>query len=407
MQAFTRGQKSKLADLGIASRCDIEIMLETLGHSVDIACFGLDSADHLSDDRYMVFYNQLASPERAVTLTTSPDAGTFRVDLDALPASIVKLVFTATLSGADTLRSIGRVSLRLGDAVAFTLRGADFNAEKAVMLAELYRRDGQWRFGALGQGFDGGLAALLRHFGGVEAGAARLPASSHAPAAAPAAPRAGAPAANKVSLSKITLDQRGDKVSLEKQRERGFGRIHVNLNWNQQPSGEPARGLFGKLREAAATRRGIDLDLGCLYELADGTTGVVQALGNAWGRFETAPFVALDGDDRTGTAAGGENVYINGDRLDAIRRVLVFAFIYRGVANWAQTDGVVTVRLADQPPVEVRLDNGDRQAMCAIAMLENRNGRLQVTKLAEYVAEHRALDAKYGFGLRWTVGSKG
>jgi tellurite resistance protein TerA len=100
-------------------------------------------------------------------------------------------------------------------------------------------------------------------------------------------------------------------------------------------------------------------------------------------------------------------MFVNGDRFGEIRRMVVFAFIYRGVANWARIDGVVTVRIPDQPTIEVGPDNGGAQAMCAIALVENCAGPMQVTKLAQYVGDHRELDLKYGFGLRWAVGSKG
>ena len=65
-----------------------------------------------------------------------------------------------------------------------------------------------------------------------------------------------------------------------------------------------------------------------------------------------------------------------------------------------------------QAPIEVRLDQGADQRMCAIAMIENVGGRLQVTKLAEYFAQegkqsaHELMDRRFGFGLRWTTGTK-
>ena len=395
MHSLTRGQKARLADLGLGGRFEVGIEVQTRTGAADISCFGLDADGRLADDRYMVFYNQLSSPGGAIALRLEPGRASFQVDLDALPPSIAKLVFTAALDGPGTMRDVGTTVLRLGDSAGFALGGADFAAEKAVILGELYRRDGGWRFGAVGQGFDGGMAALLKHFGGVEA------------AAAPAPPMpTSTPAANRpVSLSKITLEKRGDKVSLDKRRGGGFGRIHVNLNWNQQAPGAP-RGFLARLRGAAAGPGGTDLDLGCLYELADGSAGVIQALGKRFGSFGQRPWISLDGDDRTGAISAGENLHVNGDHFDQIRRVLVFAFIYEGVANWTQTDGVVTITLPDQPVIEVRLDHGTAQRMCAIAMIENHAGGLQVTKLAEYVAEHRALDQKYGFGLRWKAGSK-
>lgn len=405
VNTFSRGQKGKLADLGVNSPFSVAIDIEAPGMSLDVSCFGLDSADKLSDDRYMVFYNQLASPADAVRLELGAGKARFALNLDALPASICKLVFVAAIDGNGSMRALGASAMTVGDAVRFPWSGADFQDEKAVIVGEIYRKDGVWRFGAVGQGFNGGLSALLAHFGGSEA------------APAPAAPPAPAPAPEqkKVSLSKVTLEKRGDKVSLEKRASKGFGRIHVNLNWNQsasKPAAPQKTGFLAKLTGAAPAAQGIDLDLGCMYEMADGRPGLVQALGNAWGDFERRPYIKLEADDRTGQSKEGENLAINGDHFDEIKRALIFAFIYRGAPNWAATDGVVTINMPDQAPIEVRLDQGGNQMMCAIAMIENRNGSLQVTKLAEYFAQqgnesaHQLMDRRFGFGLRWTTGSK-
>lgn len=410
MNNFARGQKGKLADLGVGSAFNVELDINAPGFAVDVSCFGLDGSDKLSDERYMVFYNQLASPGEAVRLTLGTPAR-FSVNLDALPASIAKLVFVAAIDGAQTMRALGASSLTLGNALRFPWSGTDFGDEKAVIVAELYRRDGQWRFGAVGQGFNGGLAALLKHFGGTEA----------APAPAPAAA-----AVPKVSLSKVTLEKRGDKVSLDKRAGGGFGRIHVNLNWNRSgmahapaPQAPQKSGLLGRLSGAldsamAGRRRsgGIDLDLGCMFELSDGRKGLVQALGNAWGDYEHAPFIKLDADDRTGASANGENLFINGDQFAQIRRAIIFTFIYEGVPNWSATDGVVTVAVPNQAPIEVRLDGGGHQMMCAIAMIENQGGRLQVTKMTDYFEQqgqtsaHEMMDRRFNFGLRWKTGRK-
>lgn len=405
MNIFSRGQKGKLADLGLNSPFPVDLALAANGMSVDVSCFGVDSADKLSDERFMVFYNQLAAPGDAVMLNLGADRARFTLNLGALPESIVKLVFVAAIDGNGTMRSLGASSMTLGDAVQFPVSGGDFQDEKAVILGEVYRKDGVWRFGAVGQGFNGGLSALLKHFGGTEAG---TPApSAPPPAAAPAQPR--------VSLSKVTLEKRGDKVSLEKRGGgRGFGRIHVNLNWNRSgtSSAPPQKtGFLSRLTGGGASE-GIDLDLGCMYEMADGRPGLVQALGNAWGDFDRPPYIRLEGDDRTGQAANGENLVINGDHVGDIKRAMIFAFIYKGAPNWAATDGVVTVAMPDQAPIEVRLDQGGSQMMCAIAMIENRSGNLQITKLEEYFSQqgresaHELMDRRFGFGLRWTTGTK-
>lgn len=437
MTTYSRGQKGKLADLGTGHVFNVDVEIAANGASVDVSCFGLDASDKLSDDRYMVFYNQLASPEGAVRLDLGGGRARFAINLDALPASIAKLVFVAAIDGAATMRTLGASALALGSAVRFPWSGADFGDEKALIVAELYRRDGQWRFGAVGQGFNGGLSALLTHFGGSEAGSSKpaAPAPTLAPTPAPA-PKP------TVSLSKVTLDKRGDKISLDKRAGGGYGRIHVNLNWNQAaiapppasppPPSSAARGggffdritsmagdlankageMANKAGAARKGRSGIDLDLGCMYELADGRRGLVQALGNTFGDYEREPFIQLDADDRTGAAANGENLFINGERFDQIKRAVIFSFIYEGAANWGVTNGVVTVSAPGQAPVEVKLDGGDRQIMCAIALIENRGGNLVITKLAEYFQQqgttsaHELMDRHYGFGMRWKTGSK-
>ena len=157
------------------------------GVTIDVSCFGLDSLDKLSDERFMVFYNQLAAPNDAIRLDASGANARFSVNLAALPASIVKLVFVAATDVPGTMRSLGASAMRLGDAVTFPLSGADFQEEKAVIVGEIYRKDEVWRFGAVGQGFSGGLSTLLALFGGTEA--------------------APAPVEQKrVSLSKVTLE---------------------------------------------------------------------------------------------------------------------------------------------------------------------------------------------------------
>jgi len=261
-----------------------------------------------------------------------------------------------------------------------------------------------WRLCAVGQGFNGGLDALVTHFGGV---VAKEPAEKLVTESTPLPPPT--PAAPKVNLSKITLQKRGDKISLEKRSSSaGHGRIVCNLNWSRGVAPAPAqkKGLFGR-RSAGATQLGIDLDLGCLYEMADGTKSAVQALGETFGDYERAPFINMAGDDRTGANEHGEFLYINGDHLKDLKRICIYAFIYEGVANWGEADGVVTLTVPGHPLIEVCLDNHvDGKNMCAIAMLENDRGELRISKLGEYFAGHVELDNRYGWGLRWQSGTK-
>lgn len=208
-------------------------------------------------------------------------------------------------------------------------------------------------------------------------------------------------AGTPVSLSKITLTQSVPTVSLTK-GSGASGTMRVNLNWNSR-----AAGGGGFLKKLGGGSGGIDLDLGCLYELHNGRKGVVQALGNAFGSTDQAPWVKLDGDDRSGSAEGGENLLINLDRLDEIKRILVFAYIYEGVPAWDKADGVVTLHPVGAAPIEVRLEGSSNTKMCAIALLENQSGQLQVRREVRYIqGMHQVLDQAYGWGLNWTAGRK-
>ncbi len=215
------------------------------------------------------------------------------------------------------------------------------------------------------------------------------------PAVAPSGSSGG------VSLSKVTLTKSKPSVSLAK-GSGASGRMKVSLTWNARPEGTGGGGFLKKL---AGGNKGIDLDLGCLYELADGKKGVVQALGNSFGAIDKAPYVQLDGDDRTG--GGGENMTINLDRLADIRRILVFAFIYDGVPAWDKADGVVTLHPQGSAPIEVRLDESSGTRMCAIALLENQGGALMVNREVKYInGAQDALDRAYGWGMDWSPGRK-
>ena len=227
------------------------------------------------------------------------------------------------------------------------------------------------------------------------------------PAAASVAPASsGAP-------RKVTLTMGAPKVSLTKSGGVG-GVARVNLNWSaQRPEPAPASGggLLSRMKKAAAAESaptGIDLDLGCLYELADGRKGVVQALGGAFGSLNAPPWIFLDGDDRSGNVSGGENMSINLGQPGRFRRVLIFAMIYEGAPNWAAVDGVITLTPATGQQIEVRLDDtGAASRMCAVAQLVDSGGDLVFQREVRYIDGGQvALDKAFGWGMNWSPGRK-
>ncbi|WP_328861679.1 TerD family protein [Streptomyces sp. NBC_00306] len=203
---FQRGHKAKISDLTPGTDLYVGVQIAAPGLTFDISCFGLDANEQLSDDRYFIFFNQPKSPEESVQLlgAQAGDTESFRVTLDRIPANIHKLSFTATIDGAGQMSQVGPGYIRIvaggEEVVRYPFNGSEFTTERAVMLGDFYLKD-VWRFAAIGQGFDGGLDALLKNFGGEvaeEQPSAQQPQAAPSfgpPAQATAPPAFGAPAA--------------------------------------------------------------------------------------------------------------------------------------------------------------------------------------------------------------------
>ncbi|WP_405938730.1 TerD family protein [Streptomyces sp. NBC_00726] len=198
---FQRGHKAKISDLTPGTDLYVGVQIAGPGLSFDISCFGLDANEQLSDDRYFIFFNQPKSPEESIQLlgAQAGDTESFRVTLDRIPANIHKLSFTATVDGAGQMSQVGPGYIRIvaggEEVVRYAFNGSEFSTERAVMLGDFYLKD-VWRFAAVGQGFDGGLEALLKNFGGEvaeEEPAAPAPPQGAAPSFAPPAQAAPAP----------------------------------------------------------------------------------------------------------------------------------------------------------------------------------------------------------------------
>ena len=362
----------------------------------DPSSYLLTAAGNVRGDHDMIFYNQPEGAGGAVRFGRGGSGqGSFEINLSAVPEAIERIVFCVTIAEAQakgqTLALLDGAEIVVspsGQPPTIRYRPALAGAREAAMtFGELYRRNGQWKFRAVGQGFAGGLAPLARSFGidVADEPAAASPTPPPPPPPPPAAP---------VRLSKVTLEKPGQAISLEKKGS-SFGEIVVNLNWS--------RGKRGFLGGGSA----IDLDLGCLLEMKNGRKGVVQALGNSFGDFHGPPYIELSGDDRTGDVAAGETLRINGAHFGEIRRIAIFANIYDGVPNWKQTDGVVLVTMPNQPPIEVRMTEGrNDKRLCGIVLVENDGGALKATRIVDYYRDQQKLDQALGWGLRWTAGSK-
>lgn len=365
------------------------------GMEIDASAFLLNAQGKVTQDEDFIFFNQPARTEQGVLL--EPEQSRFTLHLDRTSTAIQKIALTLTIadgaSKGQNFSQIKQVTVLVKDFLTgmeiacFTLDSSS-NKETALILAEFYRHQGNWKFRAVGQGFVGGLQPLAEHFG------VDISEGEGSSDSAPATQQS----TNKLNLSKVTLEKKGQSISLDKQAG-GMGEILINLNWNATP----VKSLGFRQQNAA----GIDLDLACLWEFEQGEIGAVQALGGHFGNFHQFPFVELDQDDRSGQSVGGETLRINGRYWQEFRRILIYTFIYEGVPNWSHVDAVITIKSKDQPDIEVRLDSyRNDQFLCAIAMLENINNQVRVTKLIDYFSGHQQMDNAYGWGLNYVAGSK-
>jgi tellurite resistance protein TerA len=288
------------------------------------------------------------------------------------------------------------------------------SVETAFVLGEFYRRQGAWKFRAVGQGYSSGLEGLATDFG-ITVDEPQHAAPPAAPARTPSAtapvapPPPAAPTAAPVRLTKVTLTKAAPTVSLTKQGGTS-GALRVNLNWEVR---KQFSGWGSKLGRAVAMHSDLDLDLCALYELADGSKGVVQALGNAFGSLHHPPYIHLDGDDRTGAVTTGENLTVNLDYKDAFRRIMVFVTIYEGARSFADLHATVTLQPQHGAAVDFSLDECTVPSpVCALALITNTGGDLIVQREARYlipergVSPQRTVDHAYGWGMNWTPGRK-
>lgn len=381
-------------------------------------------------DGDFVFYNQPVHSSGAVRHEGKRDGGgrvtdTLLVDLARVEPAVETVVLAASADGG-TFGQVPDLYIEVRDVAQgrvvarFDSTGA--TVETAFVLGEFYRRQGAWKFRAVGQGYDSGLEGLATDFGiAVDEPQHTSPAPNPvaAPPVAPPVtvpppvhhvpPPPQAPPAQPVRLTKVTLTKAAPSVSLTKQGGTS-GAMRVNLNWEVR---KQFSGWGSKLGRAVALHADLDLDLCALFELADGRKGVVQALGNAFGALHQPPYIHLDGDDRTGATASGENLTINLDHTQDFRRILVFVTIYEGARSFADLHATVTLTPQYGAPIDFSLDECTvPSTVCALALITNKGGDLVVQREARYlvpergVSPQRTVDHTYGWGMNWTPGRK-
>ena len=148
---------------------------------LDASAFILGENGKILEDEYFVFYNNLKSPDGAVEHTGDNLTGegegddeSIKIDLSKIDPRASEITFVVTIHKADergqNFDQVSDAYIRIVNAengeelVRYDL-GEDFSVETAIVIAELYRCSGEWKFATIGSGFSGGLAALCENFG--------------------------------------------------------------------------------------------------------------------------------------------------------------------------------------------------------------------------------------------------
>ncbi|MBD2132142.1 TerD family protein [Sphaerospermopsis sp. FACHB-1094] len=187
--SLTKGQRVSLekvapglTEVFVGLGWDVKVMDTGFDFDLDASVFLLGSNEKLISDNHFIFYNNLISPDPAKSVQHTGDNLTgigegddevIKINLQKVPADIQKIVITVTIhEAAERGQNFGQVHnafVRVVNAqnkqevIRYDLV-EDYSIETALIMAELYRKDGEWRLNAVGSGYQGGLKALLDRF---------------------------------------------------------------------------------------------------------------------------------------------------------------------------------------------------------------------------------------------------
>lgn len=185
---LTKGQKVDLTkgnpglkNIMIGLGWDVNAFDSGANFDLDASVFMVGENGKCPTDQEFIFYGNLKHKSGSVehmgdNLTGEGDGDDeqIKIDLSKIPENIARVAFTVTIYDAENRRqNFGQVSnayIRIVDTVTnqeiirYDL-GEDFSIETAVVVGEIYRINDEWKFNAIGSGFQGGLAALCGHYG--------------------------------------------------------------------------------------------------------------------------------------------------------------------------------------------------------------------------------------------------
>lgn len=164
MKSLISGQNTLLnsTQLTVTLTCDIGANWQQ--SDIDPLIFLLTQQDKVRCDEDFIFYNQPTTPNHSIALKTQTNTAIIDVNLDLLDEAIQKIVFCLAIDGEDTFRQLTTLKLSIENELDYIIE-LDQRTEKSLILGQCYRYKDQWKFRALGQGYNQGLYPLVVSYG--------------------------------------------------------------------------------------------------------------------------------------------------------------------------------------------------------------------------------------------------
>lgn len=336
-----RGQKLQLQQLGVKTDLMIEVQLNA-NFEIDLSCFGLDEQQKLKNEDYMVFYNQPRNPDGSVEWQANQKQFVFKLNQANLSQAQRFMICAAIDHPTATMSQITNGKILIKDnsqnlLATFDLDAKLFAQEKAVMLSEIYFKD-VWRLGIVAQGFNGGLDALVEHFGGEVANQTESQQPSQTPP-----PSAPPQPINNINLSKIQLEKTGQshRINLDKTSTEY---LKIEAIW---------------VDNGDSNANNDDLDLRVGFLLEGNKTMEYVCCPDKKGSISSYPYIEHQGDIQGASVSepGKETVLVHPDIAKKMggKVALVFS-VYSAVSNGA-------VSIASLQP-KMRMQYGDQIVEC-------------------------------------------
>ncbi|MDO5297696.1 MAG: TerD family protein [bacterium] len=443
--------------------------------NLDSAAFLLNANRKVAAEEDFVFYGNMRHRSGSVEhlgdkliSNSGDDTEEIRVDLDTVPAAVERIAFTLTLyddkSAQPSFAQVRSAYIRIMNAangqeiLRYDLNG-QLSSETAIVIGELYRYKGEWKFSVIDSGFNGGLAALCQSFGIIvcddEATPETQPEVQPAPlfqasplamplaaAERPSAPAVqyAQPAPQRLSISPNSVPNIPNEpqiiplVAEDSHRVQRLQPVVPRQNIVAPPALSALSYTLAPLSLSAvevnkgeriglATREKSIGDitikfhwnnpqqekysLSCFYELKDGSKDIIQILGNQVGCFDQPPYIVLEEGNYTANTKDEDTIRINGAMLAEIKKIFVFTSNFAYLQNWYGSNGELIISYSGGPSLVIRLNEFvPSQRHCVIASLTNENDTtFSVERIIRFFNMMQEIDQALDWKLPWCTKS--